>query len=370
MQPYPKNPVLKNDLLPVEFVLHPSWWYKHAGIEFDQDFFFHPIKRVEAERRMEQVLFERFGRYGFGQDHNRDLPIIGAIHNAAGFFVSEILGCEVRYRVDAAPEVVPAGFPRLNIDVDRPFHSRAMQRLVALQDNLKRRFGFLLGDINWGGVLNIAIDLRGQDVFLDMIDEPERTKAELKKIATVIERFVTGIEAETGTSSISVNRTVRLIRPAVFLHSECSHTMISVQHYEEFILPIDIEWSLRHRPFGIHHCGRDAHRFAASYAKIPHLDFLDVGWGSDVSILRQYLPTTFLNLRLDSVSMSQWTPEEIRGTVRRLVYASGNPWLTGICCINMDHTVTDEQICAMLDAVVELRQEYKAMLVSKQGWTG
>lgn len=42
----------------------------------------------------------------------------------------------------------------------------------------------------------------------------------------------------------------------------------------------------RHRPFGIHHCGTDPHRFATSYAKVPHLDFLDVGWGGDVKAVR------------------------------------------------------------------------------------
>ena len=25
---------------PVEIVLSPSWWYKHAGISFDEDFFY------------------------------------------------------------------------------------------------------------------------------------------------------------------------------------------------------------------------------------------------------------------------------------------------------------------------------------------
>ncbi len=359
-----RNPLLENDLLPVEFVLHPSWWHAHAGITFDFDFFFHPSKRVEAERKMEQVLYEHFGQYGFGREHDRYLPVIGAIHNAAGFLVSEMLGCPVRYSADAAPEVVPAGLAQLEIDLQQPFHSPAMKRFANLCDRLKTQFGYIVGDINWGGVLNIALDLRGQDVFLDMIDRPEKTKAEFRKLAHVIERFVNGIEAETGTSSISVNRTVRHIRPAVFLHSECAHTMISVQHYEEFILPIDIEWSLRHRPFGIHHCGNDAHRFATAYAKIPHLHFLDVGWGSNVAVLRQHLPNTFLNLRLDPVSMTRWTPAEIRDTVRRLVHESDNPWLTGVCCINMDHTVQDDQIRAMLDAVAELRDEYRSKIKS------
>ena len=116
-------------------------------------------------------------------------------------------------------------------------------------------------------------------------------------------------------------------------------------------MPIDIEWSRRHRPFGIHHCGKDPHRFAASYAKLPHLDFLDLGWGGDVALLRRHLPQTFFNIRLDPVSIVRQTPAEIRETVIRLVRQSDNPWLTGVCCINMDQNVTDDQIAAIFDTV-------------------
>ena len=355
-----RNPQLHNELLPVDVVLHPSWWHAHAGISFDEDFFYHPARRVESERHMEQVLYDRFGRHGLGADHDRDLPVIGAVHNAAGFMVSEMLGCEVRYKADGAPDVIPAGRETLEIDPEQPFRSAAAKRYEHLRDGLKSRFGRVLGDINWGGVLNIALDLRGQEVFLDMVDNAESTKIQFRKLADVLDRFVNGIQAETGTSSISVNRNVRHFREPVFLHSECSHTMISVQNYEEFLLPIDAEWSRRHQPFGIHHCGKDPHRFAASYARLPRLDFLDLGWGGDVALLRRHLPHTFFNIRLDPVSIVRLSQTEIRETVIRLVRQSANPWLTGVCCINMDHTVSDEQINAIFDAVSELRTEYES----------
>ncbi len=134
--------------------------------------------------------------------------------------------------------------------------------------------------------------------------------------------------------------------------------MISAQNYEEFLMPIDAEWSRRHRPFGIHHCGQDPHRFAASYAKLPHLDFLDLGWGGDVALLRRHLPHTFFNIRLDPASIVRQIPAEIRETVTRLVRLSDNPWLTGVCCINLDQTVRDDQINAIFQAVEELRREY------------
>jgi hypothetical protein len=360
MNPPPyRNPDLQNEMLPVDVVLHPSWWHAQAGITFDEDFFYHLAKRVESERRMEQVLHERFGRHGLGADHDRDLPLIGAVHNAAGFLVSEMLGCEIRYQAGGAPEVVPAHREALAVDPDQAFRSAAMKRYEHLRDQLKTRHGRVLGDINWGGVLNLAMDLRGQEVFLDMVDDPGPTQAQFRKLADVLDRFTAGMQAETGTSSISVNRNVRHFRAPVFLHSECSHTMISVADYEEFLMPIDVEWSRRHRPFGIHHCGKDPHRFAASYAKLPRLDFLDVGWGGDVALLRRYLPRTFLNIRLDPATLVRQTPGEIREDIRRLVRQSDNPWLTGVCCVNLDQSVSDEQIHAIFDAVAELRQEYQ-----------
>src|SRR5512136_2325004 len=142
-----RNPYLETEPLPVDVVLHPSWWHAHAGIDFDEDFFYHPGKRVESERRMEAVLYERFGTYGLGTDRDRDLPVIGAVHNAAGYLVSEMFGCEIRYRTDAPPDVVPANRERLDVDPETPFRSAAFRRFERLCDELKRRHGYLRGDV-------------------------------------------------------------------------------------------------------------------------------------------------------------------------------------------------------------------------------
>ena len=47
-----KNEQIQTGLIPVEVVFHPSWWFKHEGLTFDEDFFFPPAYRVEAERKM------------------------------------------------------------------------------------------------------------------------------------------------------------------------------------------------------------------------------------------------------------------------------------------------------------------------------
>jgi len=358
---WPKSAQLQNDMLPVDIVLAPSWWHKNAGLTFDRDFFFHPAKRVESERVMEQVLYEKWGQYGFGEHRDEDRPEVGPVHLAAGYIIQEMLGCQVDYIEDQPPQVIAANRTDLVLDPNAAFESQVFKDFAALMEALKTRYGYLCGDVNWTGILNAALDLRGQVLFMDMLDKPEEMRRYFESIAAVIERFVNIIELETGTSSISVNRTVRHIKGPIFLHSECSHTMISVKDYESLLMQADIAWMTRHRPFGIHFCGKDPHRFAEAFGRLPSLDFLDVGWGGKVKRLRDHLPATFLNIRLSPVEIIDSSVGQIQGIITRLVHESGNPWLTGVCCINMDDKVTDDKISAIFETVRELRREYAAL---------
>lgn len=351
------NELFGNNMLPVDIVLAPEWWHKNEGICFDPDFFFHPSKRVEAEQQMERILYERWGQYGLGAHKDETRPEIGAVHLAAGFLLSEMLGCSVNYSENHPPQVLAAHQDSLVVKPSEAFASDAFKKVWHLTEALKKKYGRVTGDINWGGVLNLAMDLRGEAIFMDMMMCPDEVTTYFNSIAQVIGKFTDFLTAETGTTSISVNRGVRHLSSPVFLHSECSHTMISAEDYETFLMPFDVEWS-RKRPFGIHYCGSDPHRMAASFAKIPHLDYLDLGWGGDVKELRKHLPKTFFSIRLSPVEIGKQTNEEIRETIIRLVHDSGNPNLTGVCCINMDDSVSDDRISTIFETVEELKREY------------
>ncbi len=358
---YQKNTLFQNQVLPVDIVLHPSWWFQHEGITFDRDFFFNPLRRVEVEKQMETVLYGRWGRFGLGNREPEETPEIGAVHLASGFLISEMLGCTVKYSADSAPQVLCANLEKPEINPRDITRSSAYRLFDDLRQSLKTKYGYLSGDVNWSGILNIALDLRGEQIYLDLYDQPEIAGRFFRDIAEVIRQFTGTIKQETGSSSISVNRNVRNVSPSIFLHSQCSHTMISVQDYERFLLGFDLEWSSR-RPFGIHYCGSDPHRYAEAFQKIPHLDFLDVGWGGDLKVLREHLPATFLNIRLSPVEIIGQSVEEIDKIITALVLDSANPWLTGICCINMDHQVSDDKITAILETVIRLRKKMSVRL--------
>ena len=78
-----------------------------------------------------------------------------------------------------------------------------------LTENLKSKYGYLTGDVNWGGVLNIAMDLRGDQIMMDMLMTPDEVRSYFNAIAGVIEKFTGFVASQTGTTSISVTRSVR-----------------------------------------------------------------------------------------------------------------------------------------------------------------
>ena len=71
------------------------------------------------------------------------------------------------------------------------------------------------------------------------------------------------------------------------------------------------------------------------------------------------MPGRFLNIRLDPVTINNYTESEIETTINRLVEESGNPYLTGICCINMDDKVEDSKICKIFQTVNSLKRKLK-----------
>ena len=247
-----------------------------------------------------------------------------------------------------------------DIDEEAAFQSADFKKLLALIDALKAKYGFVCGDVNWGGVLNVAIDLKGENVLMDMALQPDECADYIRKISRVVERFFTFIRSQTGSSSISVNRLVRHIRQPVYLHSECTHTMISEDDYRTFLMPIDAEWSLKYRPYGIHYCGKDPHRHAAAYGELPYVDFFDLGWGGDIAIMRKHLPNTLLNLRLDPVTINNQSHEEIEGFIRKGAALSGDPYLTGVCCINMDAETDEEKVRTIFRTVEYIRKDFNS----------
>jgi uroporphyrinogen-III decarboxylase len=174
-------------------------------------------------------------------------------------------------------------------------------------------------------------------------------------IAELIVDVALYVRGRTGSCSISVNRMVERVDPGLFLHANCSVQMISPASYRALHLPREQSMAGRIQPFGIHHCGDNAHKMASAYAELP-VSYVEVGWGSDVANCRQALPDAFLNLRLNPVRMLQGTPQEMAEDTERLLRTAGPLEQVGLCCINMDDGTPEDNIWAMFEVVQRCRR--------------
>jgi hypothetical protein len=218
--------------LPVEVVFHPSWWRKHYGIAFDERFFFDPTARVESERVMRAALHARFGDLGLGEANAAPRPVIGPVHLAAGFLPSAVLGCAIRFYDDASPEVVPANFTDeqvMALEVPDLEANAAFKKLIALMDALEACFGYLEGDVNWEGVQNVALNLRGPQLFVDYCEKPELARRVLDVSERTVRAIADYIRRRTGSNSLAVNRVVGTLNAPISLHSNCTVAMISAR---------------------------------------------------------------------------------------------------------------------------------------------
>jgi uroporphyrinogen-III decarboxylase len=344
--------------LPVELVFNPNWWHQTTGICFDQSFYLDPQARIQNDVIMRRVSYQRYGELGLGEPDPQPRPVIGSIYVAGGFVIPALLGADIWFSEDAAPQPRPMHLKAEQIDqLKKPDFRQTwpMNELIAQMDVLESKWGYLTGDLNTDGLLNAAYHLYGAELFIDFYNAPQRIQHLLEVIAELIVDVSEYIRQRTGSCSISVNRMVSHVDPCLFLHANCSVPMISPRSYRAMQLPIEHKMAQLIQPFGIHHCGDNLERYASAYAELP-LSFVDVGWGSDVAACRKALPDVFFNLRLSPVRMLTCTPQEIAVDTESLLCAAGPLELAGMCCINMDYGTPDENLFAMYQVVEKYRQ--------------
>jgi hypothetical protein len=333
--------------VPVGLIFNPNWWFRNYGISFEQPFYLDRRQRIQNDVSMRRALYERFG---LGEPDPQPRPVIGSMHIAGGFVLPALFGVPIRFLENQAAWPLPLNLSREQIlalrppDIERTW---PMNQIIADMDALEKEFGYVIGDLNTAGLINTGLELRGQELFIDMLEAPDVVEHLFSVIAQTQASVARYIQSRTGSSSVAVNCSISAVDPRIYLHSNCSVQMISPQLYQRALLTHECRLAEELRPYGIHHCGKNLHLYATAYASTRAV-FYDVGWGSNVAKCSQLLPDAFLNLRLSPVRMLQEPAAAICADVSELLAAAGRRENVGICCINMDHGTPDENVNAVL----------------------
>lgn len=338
--------------IPFDVTFHPAWWHENAGICFYEDFFSDPLYRMDADVRMRKTLYDHFGDAGLGEKNPTVRPIIGSDLIASGYLHAGILGCEIRYSEKNPPEVICRNLTDLEAisleipDIEQNTLWNSMQSQICM---LESRFGYVLPCINLMGIQNIALDLRGTELYIDYFDKPDLANHILDVstglsiiIGNRLRKLSKNVSA--GVSSI-ISKTI----PDVYLTSNCSVEMISLDQYRNFLITYDNRLANIFLPFGIHHCGRSMEHVVDAYAEIMNLSFVEAGAGSDIAAIRRVLPKAHINARYSPVKLTNVDYEELNEDIRQMIKAGAPSELLSISCVGIDAGVHDDQIKAFLD---------------------
>lgn len=344
-------------MLRYEICFHPSWWHKHAGIDFSEPFWYDPETRMAADAKMRRVLFEKFGAWGIGEEDPQPKPLVGSDNTACGFLFSQMLGCEVLYAPDNSPQVICA-----DLDDDAAFALRVpdfdtnpvWQKMERQLKSQKETYGYVDCHLNLMGVQNIAMDLRGQDIFLDYFDEDSPARHLLEVACETMLEAGRRIYSYTSAPSAGVTNILKHVRPQNFCTSNCSVEMVSQDTYEEFLLEYDNRLAEAFPDFGIHHCGKTMEHVVKGYAKVKNLKFVEVGAFSDLEAVAKALPEDIqINARYSPVRLMQVTGDQLREELAEMVRIVPGSRLS-ISCVGIDRDCPDEKVRMFLAACKEL----------------
>ena len=156
------------------------------------------------------------------------------MHVAGGFVVPALLGVEIRFAENEAPWQVSSNLSREQVlalkapDLESTW---PMSDLILQMHSLQEELGYVVGDFNTDGVINTALQVRGQQLLVDMLEDVELAEHLFAVVAETQARVVECVRQRTGTCSIAVNRSILNVDPALYVHANCSVQMISPALY-------------------------------------------------------------------------------------------------------------------------------------------
>lgn len=335
--------------VPLGIGFYPDWWYANYGVSFGRDYYYDPDYRVQVQGQMQRALYERFGDVGMGEREPAPRPLI----TFGMVMLPAILGCEIVYDDAALPWAMPLNLSRKECEkLSKPDLATAspMKEVLGQIEYLKGKYGRVVGDINVTGVQNLALKLRGEELYIDYFEEPEFCHRLLRFCAECIIDLWRLVYPLTGTGAMDVTP---MCDPKIFCVPNCTVEQISGETYQEFGLPYDNILADACHPFGIHHCGSlDA--VAQYYAQVKNLVFVEAGFGTDFKAARAVLgPNVAFNARISPVLMKNGTPEEVTAAVRDAI-AQGAPLNNfSVDTVGLTQGTPDENVRAARQAALE-----------------
>lgn len=284
----------------------PRWYHVALGIDFGERWHTDPVYRSDRLLAMRDELRRRFSgsRIGGIDRPNHPLDLLTGTFGACTF--AGIYGLPIRYAADQWPIAEHAFFSKDEIGNLTPPSLDSNPFFLSLMEQLEwiaEREGRIEGFINWQGILNNAHRLRGEELFLDLYDDPQRCRHLFECICDTTIEACRRVHERQKASGVEVH---------FFTVSNCLVNMISPAQYRELLLPFDRKLAETFHTLGIHNCAWNADPYLADYATIPGVAYIDMGMQTNLIQARHLFPNARRAVMYSPVELAAKPLEQIR----------------------------------------------------------
>src|ERR1039458_2709080 len=131
----------------------------------------------------------------------------------------------------------------------------------------------------------------------------------------------------------------------------CPVMMISPATYADVVLPADLHYRQQITRFGLHHCGQ-MDRYLEAYSQLKPIEFIEVGWGSDVEAAHRAFPQAKLDLMINIYDLQNMTRPAVRELILKMVREVGSvECLRDVWVADIGPEVPDETVLDFVEAV-------------------
>ncbi len=273
-------------LLRPVFGFEPRWYHVRCGVEFSERWHTDPEHRRRTLLAMRAELNRAFPEFEqWSGPLERDVATIAGCYGVC--VIPAVFGVPLRYYPDRWPDLEPGhvlGSAHIErLEADRLLAGPFVEKLLGQVDQIAVRYGTVYGDLNWQGVLNLAFRLRGQQIFLDMADQPELARRLFAVIRDVIIGLARMVQERQRRSGFPID---------YMCVSNCTVNMLSPAAYERMLLEHDVLIAGAFERFGVHTCNWNVTPYLNVLRKLPKMGYLDMGIESDLARAREMFPET------------------------------------------------------------------------------
>jgi len=323
----------------VSLGFEPGWFHRRCGADFSERWHRDPAYRHESLARMQAELCRAFPEVSYWKPGEpRDLATLSGVYGV--YVIPMAFGFSLRYAPDRWPELEPG--QKLSVqqverlDADRALTGPFVEELFAQMDIIERNWGTIYGYPNWQGVLNIAFHLRGQEIFLDLVDRPELAAHLFSVICDVMIGLARMVQERQRRSGFYVNH---------FCVSNCTVNMVSPATYRRFLFPHDKKIAESFERFGVHTCNWNVTPYLGVLSELPKLGYLDMGMDSDMAQVRELFPETRRAVIYSPVKLQEASLDQITADMER-VHRELSP--CDVVMADIQSTTPDERVKDLL----------------------